>query len=187
MRPAIAIIFLAALFSSSCRTSRNMIAATSSAAEQQSENQKMNYADPSTWLLGYINPGMFSNHPHSEWYVNGRESYIPEPAVLEKLGSAIGNDLSVLVVLGTWCGDSRREVPRFMKIIEQTGFPAERLTFLGVDITKNSPVGGFDTLNIERVPTFIFLKNKVETGRIIETPVTSLEQDMLNILTDIEK
>jgi hypothetical protein len=48
-------------------------------------------------------------------------------------------------------------------------------------------VGGYDTLNIERVPTFIFLKNKVEAGRIIETPVTSLEQDMLNILTGMNK
>jgi len=47
-------------------------------------------------------------------------------------------------------------------------------------------VGGYYTLNIESVPTFIFLKNKVESGRIIETPHTSLEQDMLNILTGNE-
>jgi len=61
------------------------------------------------------------------------------------------------------------------------------MTFVGVDISKLAPVGGYDTLNIERVPTFIFLKNKVEAGRIIETPVTSLEQDMLNILTGMNK
>ena len=155
--------------------------------EQQSENRQVNYADPSTWLLGYINPGMFLNHPHSEWYIGGRDEYKPDGAVIEKLVPAVSDELSVLVVIGTWCPDSRREVPRFMKIVDQTGFPAERMTFVGVDISKLAPVGGYDTLNIERVPTFIFLKNKVEAGRIIETPVTSLEQDMLNILTGMNK
>lgn len=186
MRLTIAIIFIAVLFSSSCMTSRNTGANAGPSIELQSENQQVNYADPSTWLLGYISPGMFSSHPHSDWYISGREKYTPDRTVIEKLGTAISDDLSILVVLGTWCPDSRREVPRFMKIVEQTGFQAEKITFVGVDITKNAPVGGYDTLNIERVPTFIFLKNKVESGRIIETPHTSLEQDMLNILTGNE-
>jgi hypothetical protein len=73
-----------------------------------------------------------------------------------------------------------------MKIIDLLQFPKERIIFVGVDNTKMAPVGGYDTLGIERVPTFIFMKNKVETGRIIENPVTSLEQDMLNILTGNE-
>jgi len=182
-----AIGILASLFSLACSTSRNTIATTSQAGYLQSAYQQVNYADPSTWLLGYINPGMFSNHPHSEWYVRGRDEYNPDRTVIEGLGTAISDDLSILVVLGTWCPDSRREVPRFMKIVAETGFPAERMVFVGVDISKIAPVGGYDTLNIERVPTFIFLKNKVEAGRIIETPVTSLEQDMLNILTGNEK
>lgn len=187
MRFTFAIIFLATLFSSSCRSSRNTRETATPAVEAQSENQQLNYADPSTWLLGYINPGMFLNHPYSDWYVTAREEYTPDRAVIERLRTAVSDDLSILVVLGTWCPDSRREVPRFMKIVEETGFPVERLAFVGVDISKLAPVGGYDTLNIERVPTFIFLKNKIEAGRIIETPVTSLEQDMLNILTGNEK
>ncbi len=183
---AISMTFLATLLFLACSTSRNTGMAVTGTGELQSENQQVNYADPSTWLLGYISPGMFSSHPHSDWYISGREKYTPDRTVIEKLGTAISDDLSILVVLGTWCPDSRREVPRFMKIVEQTGFQAEKITFVGVDITKNAPVGGYDTLNIERVPTFIFLKNKVESGRIIETPHTSLEQDMLNILTGNE-
>jgi thiol-disulfide isomerase/thioredoxin len=183
MRVTFAIIFLATLFSSSCRSSWNTVETATTAVEAQSVNQQVNYADPSTWLLGYISPGMFSNPPHSDWYVRGRDEYNPEETVIGQLRKTIGDDLSILVVLGTWCPDSRREVPRFMKIVEETGFPVERMVFVGVDITKLAPVGGYDTLNIERVPTFIFLRNKVEAGRIIETPVTSLEQDMQNILT----
>lgn len=183
MRLTFAIIIFATFFSSSCRTSRNTGAASPSAVEAQGENRQVNYADPSTWLLGYISPGMFLNPPHSDWYVRGREDYNPDETVIGQLRESIGDDLSILIVMGTWCPDSRREVPRFMKIVEKTGFPVERIVFVGVDNTKLAPVGGFDTLNIERVPTFIFLRNKVEAGRIIETPVTSLEQDMQSILT----
>lgn len=187
MGKAPVILFISFLFSFACSTSHITRTTAYQAGEPQSDTPQVNYADPSTWLLGYINPAMFSSHPHSEWYISGREDYNPGRSVIERLGPAIGGDLSVLVVLGTWCPDSRREVPRFMKIVEQTGIPTDRLTFVGVDITKLAPVGGYDTLNIERVPTFIFLRNKVEAGRIIETPVTSLEQDMLNILTGNEK
>ncbi|MBN2666007.1 MAG: thioredoxin family protein [Bacteroidales bacterium] len=183
MRLTLVILFLVTLFSSSCRTSRNTGATALPAVEAQSAYQKVNYADPSTWLLGYISPGMFLNSPHSEWYVRGRADYNPDATVICQLRNTIGDDLSILIVLGTWCPDSRREVPRFMKIVEEAGFPVERIVFVGVDITKLAPVGGYDTLNIERVPTFIFLRNKVEAGRIIETPVTSLEQDMQSILT----
>jgi hypothetical protein len=57
------------------------------------------------------------------------------------------------------------------------------VTFIGVDNAKLSPVGEYVKLDIQRVPTFILYKNNVEAGRIIENPVTSLEQDMINILT----
>jgi thiol-disulfide isomerase/thioredoxin len=183
MRVTFAIIFLATLFSSACRSSRNTVETATPSVEAQGGNQQVNYADPSTWLLGYISPGMFSNPPHSDWYIRGKADYNPDETVIGQLRKSIGDDLSILIVLGTWCPDSRREVPRFMKIVEETGFPVERIEFVGVDNTKLAPVGGYDTLNIERVPTFIFLRNKVEAGRIIETPVTSLEQDMQNILT----
>lgn len=183
MRLTFAIIILATLFSSSCRTTRNTGSNAGPAIEAQSAYQQVNYADPSTWLLGYISPGMFLNPPHSDWYVRGRANYNPDETVIGQLRESIGDDLSILIVMGTWCPDSRREVPRFMKIVEETGFPVERIVFVGVDNTKLAPVGGYDTLNIERVPTFIFLRNKVEAGRIIETPVTSLEQDMKSILT----
>ena len=84
--------------------------------------------------------------------------------------------------MGTWCPDSRREVPRFMKILNIWQFPATKLTFIGVDNAKLSPVGEYNSLDIQRVPTFIIYKNNIEAGRIIENPTTSLEQDIVNIL-----
>jgi len=92
--------------------------------------------------------------------------------------------LRITVVLGTWCPDSRREVPRFMKIVDLWGFPKQKIHMIGVDLDKVAPLGNFSLLDIQRVPTFIFYKNNIEAGRIIETPVTSLEQDMVKILKE---
>ena len=93
------------------------------------------------------------------------------------------SDISIKIVLGTWCPDSRREVPRFMRIIDELDIPHDRLEFIGVDDVKISPIENFDSLDIIRVPTFIFFRNNLEIGRIIENPVTSLEQDMIDILS----
>jgi thiol-disulfide isomerase/thioredoxin len=147
----------------------------------------INFMEPSTWLLGYINPGQFSQPPHSEWYLKGFEAYQPVQDVIDKLALTDKENLSIKIVMGTWCPDSRREVPRFMKILDLWGFPSEKVTIIGVDNTKIAPIGDYEKLGIERVPTFIILENKIESGRIIENPVTSLEQDMLNILNRNEK
>jgi hypothetical protein len=89
--------------------------------------------------------------------------------------------------MGTWCPDSRREVPRFLHVLDLWKFPPEKVTFIGVDDAKISPVGEYTGLGIQRVPTFILYKNNIEAGRIIENPVTSLEQDIVNILKRNEK
>ncbi len=117
-----------------------------------------------------------------------------EPAAedIESL-RAINEDIEIICVLGTWCHDSEREVPRFWKILQETGNPHLELTMFAVgrssdeearDILDNI---GFDislrkTYNVELVPTFIFLKDGVELGRIIESPQTTLEEDAVKIL-----
>ena len=35
--------------------------------------------------------------------------------------------VNVLVFFGTWCGDSRREVPHFLKIADQSGIDSSRI------------------------------------------------------------
>jgi hypothetical protein len=70
-----------------------------------------------------------------------------------------------------------------MRVLNAWQFPLEKVTLIGVDDAKQSPVGEYVKLDIVRVPTFIIYKNNIEAGRIIENPVTSLDQDMVNILT----
>jgi len=144
--------------------------------------QPVNYSEQSTWLLGYINPVQLKREPHSMWFYKGYDEYRADPVAITSLSGIIPDGLTIKIVMGTWCPDSRREVPRFMKILDTWKFPSDLVTFIGVDNGKNSPIGGYEELDIQRVPTFIIYKNNVETGRIIENPVTSLEQDIVNIL-----
>jgi hypothetical protein len=181
----------ALLFLSSCRTSKPVsIVTVSSVSEQQADayyNTEVKYSDQSTWLLGYFNLGQLTSFPHSDWYLKGYDNYQPKPEFISKLTDAGMDGISIKIVMGTWCPDSRREVPRFMKILSQWQFPMPEVTFIGVDNQKLSPLGEYESLGIQRVPTFIVYKNKIEAGRIIENPVTSLEQDMVNILAGIRK
>jgi thiol-disulfide isomerase/thioredoxin len=180
------VIFFTLIFTG-CRTGKPAVENRSSGKKVIDKPASLKYMEQSTWLLGYINPARFSQPPHSEWYLKGYDEYQPNQEVVGKLTLINKEKLSIQIVMGTWCPDSRREVPRFIKILDQWEFPAGKVTIIGVDNTKIAPIGGYDELGIERVPTFIILENKVEAGRIIENPVTSLEQDMLNILTRNEK
>jgi thiol-disulfide isomerase/thioredoxin len=182
----VTVIFLATIFTG-CRTGKTAAENRSSDGKVIDRPASIKYMEQSTWLLGYINQVQFSQPPHSEWYLKGYDEYQPGQDIVGKLAMINKENLTIKIVMGTWCPDSRREVPRFMKVLDRWEFPYEKVTFIGVDNTKLAPVGGYDTLGIERVPTFIIMKNKVEAGRIIENPVTSLEQDMLNILTRNEK
>ncbi len=92
--------------------------------------------------------------------------------------------IDILVFFGTWCGDSKREVPRFLKIADVAAIPAERIRFYALDRSKKSSDGLTDVHRIEKVATFIFLKEGKELGRITEKPLTTIEADMLSILAN---
>ncbi len=94
----------------------------------------------------------------------------------------VEDSVSTLVFLGTWCPDSRREVPRFLKVADEAGIPADRIKLYALDRSKISEDGLSKQYHIERVPTFVFLKHGEEIGRITEVPEKSVEEDMLFIL-----
>lgn len=150
--------------------------------EDEAADHVWDFRDATTWLLGDFLPSRFFSPPHSSWYVSGYRDYTPRTEFIAELKELDISSLTVIVVLGTWCPDSRREVPAFMKIVELWGFPEDKIRFIGVDIDKNAPLEDYMELGIVRVPTFIFYQNNSEKGRIIEVPITSLEQDTRNIL-----
>lgn len=88
--------------------------------------------------------------------------------------------------MGTWCGDSRREVPRMYKLLDYLGVSPSQVQLINVNNNdsayKQSPGHEEKGLNIHRVPDLIIYDEKRELGRIVESPQISWEKDVLAIL-----
>jgi hypothetical protein len=117
------------------------------------------------------------------FWKEGTKQYKPNPEIETKINQ-FKNDVDVIVFLGTWCGDSRRNVPKFFKTIEDNDHIHFELW--AVDRHKKLDNDLIDRYQIKRVPTFIFLKNGQEIGRITEHPKKSIEEDTYNILSSIQ-
>lgn len=138
-------------------------------------------------LLGPINKKGLEKEPFNTWFDPNYDDYLVNDKIVKKLKDSL-NQYSIKVFLGTWCGDSRMEVPRFYSILEAAKFPENQLEVFAVDNTeeayKQAPNHEERGLNIHRVPTFIFYKDGKEYNRIVEHPIETLERDMLKIVTD---
>ena len=134
-------------------------------------------------LVGLSNRIGLEQDPFAVWFNKEYAAY----AINKEAIQVIKNDsenLSIMLFMGSWCGDSRREVPRIYRILEAVSFDKSRLTLINLDRTKSSPKGKEERLNIHHVPTLILYRNGIEIGRIIESPIKSLEKDIAAILTD---
>lgn len=150
----------------------------------QPVNKEITTEGMSPQLLGKINQQGLSSSSYASWFLKNRTEYQPDIALVEEIKGQLP-EYTIELFMGTWCGDSKREVPRFYKILEAAEFPLERLTTVAVArekaFYKQSPGGEHEGKNIHRVPTFIFYKDGVEVNRITERPVNSLEADILEI------
>lgn len=151
----------------------------------QNKNQVITRANGQKDLLGLCDRTALQKEPFEEWMEANYTNYQPDQELLAKW-EPDWEGLRIDVFMGTWCGDSRREVPRFYKILDEWSSPAENIRLINVDKTpeayKKSPTHEEQGKLIHRVPTFIVYRNGEEIGRIVESPVTSLEMDLLQIL-----
>lgn len=132
-------------------------------------------------LLGYVNRKDLQSGDFGIQFRKYYSDYTPEQEVLNDLKTKIYT-YKIKVVMATWCSDSQMQVPQFYKILDQLDYNTNTIEIICLDREKSVEGIDISSLNIERVPTFIFYKDDVEQGRIIETPKASLEKDALMIL-----
>lgn len=149
-------------------------------------NQKVKHEGTSEMLLGHCSRSCLLESPYKEWFEKNYADYSVDTVTAKKLKPLL-RDKTLLVFLGTWCGDSRREVPPLAKIVDYCGLKDSQLQLVMVDyregMYKQSPQHEERGRNIFRVPTIIIYSGRKEIGRIIEFPKQSLEKDLLSILT----
>lgn len=134
-------------------------------------------------LFGYFDRDGVTGEDFNFWFDEEYQSYSVDIKTLENINPEILSSLEIKVVMGTWCEDSQREVPRFYKILDKLDFNTENLIMIGVNRLKLADETEVNELNIELVPTIIFYINDEEIGRIIESPEESLEKDLFNIIS----
>jgi thiol-disulfide isomerase/thioredoxin len=135
--------------------------------------------------IGRVTFSAFSIAPYADWFISGKEKYTPKESEINAL-KTFKNDFKVIIYGGTWCGDTRNQLPKFAKILEELKFPSQNYEMFFVDNAaeryKQTPDANKYQNSVFRVPTFIIEQNGVELGRIIEEPVETLEEDLLKIL-----
>ena len=133
-------------------------------------------------LIGYTTLEAFNDTSFSWWWNSAYNMYEVDSVDVEELKVKL-EDVDIKIVMGTWCSDSRTEVPHFYKILDEINYPNEKVTLINVNRDKEGLENEVEGLDINFVPTFIFYRTGEEIGRIIEMPYETLEKDMLELVS----
>ena len=110
-------------------------------------------------LLGFIDRTVLTDTTFASWYDPEYKDYNVDIPSLDVVVNNL-KDISITIVLGTWCSDSHMQVPRFLKILDAVSFSYEdNLTLIAVDRSKHGLANETADMDIKAVPTFIIFKN----------------------------
>ena len=137
-------------------------------------------------IYGICNIDTLMVEPFGKWFTTNYDNYQPAIETITNLKKLSLENIRIKIFFGSWCGDSKREVPRFLKLLSLISFPENKIQLIGVgtgdSLVKQSPQHEEKGLGIFRVPVFIICKNGVEMNRINEFPAFTLEKDLMSIL-----
>lgn len=130
-------------------------------------------------LLGQQDRKAIEAKPYHTWFTKNY-MYQPDQKSLAALHNSL-SDITITVFMGTWCEDSITHVPALYGILDAIQYDSEKVTLIMVSEDKDTPDGLEKGMDIQYVPTIILFKNGEELGRIVESPVETLEKDLLKI------
>ncbi len=142
-------------------------------------------ADERPILVGRVTRADLQTPPYSEWFDGQYTRYQPDAASVLQLRPLLAGT-SIEAYFGTWCGDSRRQIPRLTRLLDLAGLDERRLSLIALSDRamefKRSPGHPEAKRHVHRTPTIVIVRDGREIGRIVETPAQSLEADLLAIL-----
>ena len=137
----------------------------------QEFNQEIKTPQGHQFLVGQITVEGLQNNPYKAWFDTSYNQYTIDKSLVGMIDKKL-KDYKIKLFLGTWCGDSKRETPRIIKILREANFPAENLEIIALDrrkgYYKKSPGGEEKGLNIikkiNRMSNLILLKMNLHLG-----------------------
>lgn len=141
-------------------------------------DQDIEYVD----LIGDFNIKDLTKSPYDSWFTENYNNYELDIETADKIKKLLNRKVSIKVIMGTWCSDSRENVPGFFKLMDYLKFSTRKIQLIGLDLDKKNPRQDESKYEIINVPTFIFYKDGEEINRIVELTIESIEKDILKIL-----
>jgi hypothetical protein len=102
------------------------------------------------------------------------DQYQPNSAEIAAAKSLSGK--SLVVLFGTWCHDSEREVPRLLKLLDLSGVKLVSFSLHGVNYNKQEPNDLHRQYALRYSPTIILLEGENDKFRFGESSVFLLNK-----------
>lgn len=115
-------------------------------------------------------------------YLAAMKAYRPDSVAVAALRSRT-TPAEILVFFGTWCSNCKRWLPGFMRSMELAANPRLRVRYLAMDEEATQPKAELAKYKVHTTPSFIVVVKGVEAGRIAGQPRTSVERDLVGILS----
>ncbi|HEX6201745.1 MAG TPA: hypothetical protein VF100_02005 [Thermoanaerobaculia bacterium] len=124
---------------------------------------------------------------HQPDWVAAEVEAAPDAAAAQAL-TRVEPGAEVTVFLGTWCSDSKRELARLWRGLDDAGVFSEddlpfAIEYVAVDREKTDPAGRAAAAGVEYVPTFVVSRDGEEAGRMVEESAAGIEHDLLALLS----
>lgn len=105
------------------------------------------------------------------------DSFIVTPEQIATLQS-IDRKLRLVILFGSWCHDSQREVPRLLKLLDAADNKNIAVSLIGIGLGKAEPKAVVAQYELAFTPTVIVFDGAREIGRIIESPKQNWAADL---------
>lgn len=110
-------------------------------------------------------------------FAQSYQDFEPLPNDINNFSRLKGMD--IVVFFGLWCHDSQREVPRLIKLIEQSGNQFNSVKLIAVNHKKELSQAYAEQFKVAYTPTIFVLKDQQILARVVEKPRATLAQDIL--------
>lgn len=134
-----------------------------------------------TVLLGFINLSNLNTPEFQSWFEPEYKN-IKIPQGWAEEFAPLAKDLEFKLFLGTWCGDTQRELGGMFKLLDLMGVTDDKIEMYSISEDKDSPIEYEKEYDILYIPTLIFIENGREINRFVEFPVVNLVDDFSKIL-----
>ena len=88
-------------------------------------------------LMGYCDKKGLEKGVYGAYFESQYDIYKPASAYVSKISDKI-DEYEITIVMGTWCIDSKREVPHFYKVINEAGYNDKRVKVIAVNKKKEA-------------------------------------------------